>query len=141
MPSWVCVIPWSAAETGRKGNGAPIEGMFDMSGSQFPAGSELGLNDAWTSDNERTVLRLQEDRNLVLYKDGGAAWQAPNAFGRGDHAIMQDDGNFVLYDEDNQSVWASDTSGNPGASLAIQDDGNAVVYGDLGPLWATNTGD
>ena len=60
---------------------------------------------------------------------------------RGNIAIMQDDGNFVLYDQDNEPVWASNTGGNPGAYLAVQDDGNVVVYQDGSPLWATNTGD
>jgi hypothetical protein len=54
---------------------------------------------------------------------------------------MQDDGNFVLYDQDNAPVWASNTDGNPGAYLAVQDDGNVVVYQNGSPLWATNTGD
>jgi hypothetical protein len=112
-----------------------------MSDTHLPAGSELELDDDWTSGNGRTVLRLQEDRNLVLYKDGRAVWEAPNALGRGDRAPMQDDGNFVLYDEDDEPVWASATSGNPGAYLAIQDDGNMVVYGDHGSLFDTKTGD
>jgi hypothetical protein len=112
-----------------------------MSDTHLPAGSELELDDFWTSGNARTVLRLQEDRNLVLYKDERAVWEALNALGRGDRALMQNDGNFVLYDEDDEPVWASGTSGNPGAYLAIQDDGNMVVYGDHGAPFATNTGD
>jgi hypothetical protein len=113
-----------------------------MADSIWPAGSVLqSLNVAWTSGNGRAILRLQEDRNLVLYKDNQAAYQAPNAFGRGNTAIMQDDGNFVLYDQNGEPVWASNTGGNPGAFLAVQDDGNVVVYQDGSPLWATNTGD
>ena len=54
---------------------------------------------------------------------------------------MQDDGNFVLYDQNNEPVWATNTAGNPGAHLAIQDDGNIVVYQGSSPLFATNTGD
>lgn len=99
-----------------------------MAASIFQAGSELGLNIGWVSGNGRAILRLQQDRNLVLYKDNQPAFQAPNAFGNGNTAIMQDDGNFVLYDQNNQPVWASGTSGNPGADLAVQDDGNLVVY-------------
>ena len=64
---------------------------------------------AWTSGNGQAILRLQQDRNLVLYKDNNPAFQAPNAFGRGNTAIMQDDGNFVLYDQNNEPVWASNT--------------------------------
>ena len=41
------------------------------------------LSVAWTSGNGRAILRLQEDRNLVLYKDNQAAFQArPVAAGR-----------------------------------------------------------
>ncbi len=43
------------------------------------------------------------------------AYQAPDATGNGNTAIMQDDGNFVLYDQTNDPVWASGTSGNPTA--------------------------
>jgi hypothetical protein len=116
-----------------------------MADSIFQAGSELGLNIAWVSGNGRAILRLQQDRNLVLYKDTGGSFspvfQAPNAFGNGNTAIMQDDGNFVLYDQNNQPVWASGTAGNPGADLAVQEDGNLVVYLNGNALWASNTGD
>jgi len=64
---------------------------------------------------------------------------APNAAGHGQSAIMQADGNFVLYDLTNQPVWATNTAGNPGAHMAIQDDGNMVVYQGATPLFATNT--
>lgn len=43
----------------------------------FRAGSKLCVNEAWTSYDGRTVLRMQADRNLVLYRDGGAVWAAP----------------------------------------------------------------
>lgn len=112
-----------------------------MSDAIFPAGSELHRNWAWTSGNGRAVLRLQEDGNVVLYKDGRAVWQAPNAWSRGDSVIVQEDGNVVVHDRDRNPVWASNTAGHPGATLAVQDDGNAVVYQDGHPLWATNTGD
>jgi hypothetical protein len=112
-----------------------------MADANFPAGSTLHLNQAWTSGSGRTALRLQADRNLVLYKDGRAAFQAPNAFSRGNSAIMQEDGNFVLYDTAGSPVWATDTSGHPGAHLAVQEDGNLVVYLGNRALFATNTGD
>jgi hypothetical protein len=107
--------------------------------SIFGVGSVLQINEGWISGSGRTVLRLQQDRNLVLYIDGKPAYQAPNAFGNGNTAIMQDDGNFVLYDQNNDPVWASGTAGNPGADLAVQEDGNLVVYLNSNPLWATNT--
>ncbi len=41
--------------------------------SIFGAGSVLQINEGWISGSGRTVLRLQQDRNLVLYLDGNPA--------------------------------------------------------------------
>jgi hypothetical protein len=46
-----------------------------MADSIFPAGSELQVNIGWVSGNGRAILRLQQDRNLVLYKDNQPAFQ------------------------------------------------------------------
>ena len=111
-----------------------------MADSIWDAGSALQpLNVAWTSGNGAAILRLQEDGNLVLYVNNQKGFAAPNAAGHGHSAIMQADGNFVLYDLTNEPVWATNTAGNPGAHLAIQDDGNMVVYQGATPLFTTNT--
>ena len=50
---------------------------------------------------------------------------------RAAEAIMQADGNFVIYDIEDGSpipVWSTNTAGNPGAYLNVQDDGNVVIY-------------
>lgn len=113
-----------------------------MSDAIFHAGTQITLNEALTSGNGRTLLRLQEDRNLVLYKDNKPVWQAANAWSHGNILKVQGDGNVVLYDDGDHPVWASGTDGNDGAYLAVQDDGNAVVYDKAGsPIWATDTGD
>ena len=63
-------------------------------------------------------------------------------------AIMQNDGNFVIYDSTNP-IWASHTNGQGFApySLLMQTDGNLVVYAYLNrcapnvpcvPTWASN---
>jgi len=55
-------------------------------------------------------------------------------------AILQGDGNLVLYNGRNQPLWASGTNGKPVAYLIVQNDGNVVMYdGHNHPLWATNT--
>ncbi|MGK4579257.1 hypothetical protein [Kitasatospora sp. HPMI-4] len=111
------------------------------SDSHFYPPATLYKNQAWTSGNGRTVLRVQEDGNFVLYKDGRPAWQAPNAWPNGNAAVMQEDGNFVLYDAGGHALWASGTW-HRGAYLSVQDDGNVVVYDHNNrPVWATNTGD
>ena len=55
-------------------------------------------------------------------------------------AVVQSDGNFVLYNDANHPLWASNTNGHGGAYLAVQDDGNLVVYAPGGAaLWNTHT--
>ena len=91
------------------------------------------------SPNGRYRLALQMDGNLVLYDDelGTALWSAGTEGTAAGQAVMQNDGNFVVYDARNVAIWSSGTAGNPGARLAIQDDGNLVVYrADGQPLWA-----
>ncbi|MFF4406073.1 hypothetical protein ACFY2W_09590 [Streptomyces sp. NPDC001262] len=113
-----------------------------MANADFPAGSRMTHNMAFTSGSGNTLLRLQEDGNLVVYKVTGEpkpAWQAENAWHQGYEAIMQEDGNFVLYNRDRRAVWASNTSGHPGAVLVVQDDHNVVIYSKGQAIWQTNT--
>jgi len=63
-------------------------------------------------------------------------------------AIMQTDGNFVLYSagsfngkrKDNP-IWASNTmrKGTGPYKVWMQNDGNLVVYDSKSPIWASNT--
>jgi hypothetical protein len=57
-------------------------------------------------------------------------------------AVMQDDGNFVLYwgrwpDRLVGAMWATDTSGKSGVTATLQGDGNLVLNGGG---WSTGTG-
>jgi hypothetical protein len=53
------------------------------------------------------------------------------------HAVMQNDGNFVTYDQNWVPQWETNTDGNPGAFAALQDDMNFVIYTAQGsPLWS-----
>ncbi len=62
------------------------------------------------------------------------------AAGTGAYCIMKDDGNFVVYDEDDKPCFQSGTKGHPGAFLRCQDDGNLVIYTrDKKPIWQSKT--
>jgi hypothetical protein len=59
-------------------------------------------------------------------------------------AVLQDDGDFVLYlgslpDMLTGAMWAADTAGLGEQSLTLQNDGNLVLYRDGKPVWASNT--
>jgi len=125
----------------------------------IPGNQPLPLQNALFTGNElRSIngtfqLVLQEsDGNLVLYindsignPDSGlinrAIWSAYTQNHAASIAIMQDDGNFVVYDSFQNPFFNTGTQGNPGAFIIIQDDGNLVVYaGDgLTPLWQSGT--
>lgn len=92
------------------------------------------------SANGKYQLILQPDGNLVLYRshDHKALWATGTNGKAVKNAVMQSDGNFVLYGF-NEPLWASNTNNKPGSFLVMQDDGNAVIYVPGPPVWATNT--
>ena len=55
-------------------------------------------------------------------------------------AIMQSDGNFVVYKKNGTAAWATNTVRGDGTYRAVmQGDGNFVIYNGSSAIWATNT--
>jgi GH25 family lysozyme M1 (1,4-beta-N-acetylmuramidase) len=102
-------------------------------------GQGLTAGHSYDSCDGRFSLAMQTDGNLVLYLYGTALWASGTSGTDGEVAVMQGDGNFVLYGKTSNALWASGTSGHGGASLAVQDDGNVVVYAGSDALWASGT--
>ena len=95
------------------------------------------------SANGLYTLVYQDDGNLVLYPNGStnALWASGTQGTSQGSAIMQTDGNLVVYDQSGSPVFATNTEGNPGSSLVLENDGNVVIYApDETVLWETNTG-
>ncbi len=145
---------------------APTRALTGYS-SPFVAGSVLRQGDTLRSGEGCLELRFYFDgvhwNRLDLVTTGGAGcgyanwntwsdfdWQG---YGHGIHqsaneprgmraaeAIMQPDGNFVIYDLADgfpNPVWSTNTAGNPGAYLNVQGDGNMVIYSASNtPLWS-----
>ncbi|MCL5882993.1 MAG: hypothetical protein M1539_03345 [Actinobacteria bacterium] len=89
-----------------------------------------------SSPNGNFFLVLQPDSNLVLYEmvhheDGSlvpdAVWATNTVDQDAWFAAMQEDGNFVLADENGAKLWETETDGKPGSFLQLQDDGNLVI--------------
>ncbi|MGF1429088.1 hypothetical protein [Kitasatospora sp. LaBMicrA B282] len=73
-------------------------------------------------------LIMQHDGNLVIYSNTGTPlWNSQTYTDPGAYAIMQGDGNFVVY-QGQTAVWNAQTWGHPGAYTCFQTDGNLVVY-------------
>lgn len=104
------------------------------------AGGALHKDDFMLSTNGRLVLTLQYDGNLVLYSDFKKVWETGALGTNADRVVMQSDGNFVVYDNNNRVLWNTATHGNANARLLIQNDGNLVMYSSINVvLWTSNT--
>jgi hypothetical protein len=112
-------------------------------------------NDMLISFNGTFQLVMQEsDGNLVLQINdpdtnpnagmiNRPVWSAYTQNRAASYAVIQDDGNFVVYDSFQNALWDSGTFGRQNFSgfIIIQDDGNLVLYDSDGAtgIWATNT--
>lgn len=102
-------------------------------------GQQLTPGQRLNSDYGLYSLTLQADGNFVLYRRGFALWATWTQGKPVATAVMQNDGNLVLYDSQQHALWNSGTAGHPGAYLAVQDDGNVVIYVGDAPIWQTGT--
>jgi hypothetical protein len=93
------------------------------------------------SQDKQSVLILQNDGNVVLYRNFKPVWNSGTHGRAPKHLIMQPDGNLVLYSPNNQVLWNSQTSDEPDSSrLALQTDSNLVIYTPSNaPVWFTST--
>ena len=91
-------------------------------------GQSLAPGKSLTSQDGGCELIYQMDGNLVLYQtaDGQAIWDSKTAITPPGAAIMQTDGNFVLYIADGAGpYWATGTN-RPGSWLRVVDGSFAV---------------
>jgi len=106
-----------------------------------------------SSKNGKWTLVMQNDGNLVEYKQHrGAVW-ASNTWrrgangGSGNKMVLQNDGNLVIYDSRNSAIWASNTWTSQWRSkypfyLYLQHDGHLIIKDKNGNIhWKTNVYD
>ena len=89
---------------------------------------EFGRGSQWAVGRGH-LLTFTARGNLELWKtpELSLVWESGTS-GKGAKLIMQGDGNFVIYDDDDESVWASGTFGHERALLSVEDDGRLVIY-------------
>jgi hypothetical protein len=104
-------------------------------------GEQLTPGNSITSFDGRFQLILQVDGNLVIYDRGEnnrAIWSSRTNGQAAARAVMQDDGNFVIYGPTGNAIWATGSSSLNPPILTMQDDGNLVIYEWVEPvLWST----
>jgi hypothetical protein len=143
-------------------------GLFARFSKDLRPGRQLRQGDSVFSPLGGFRLVLQDDGNLVLYSiddtrlpsDAAlvllhsaeamgiyhdAIWWtnthvAGEVAGTAAYCVMKDDGNFVVYDEDDKVCFQTRTQGHHGAFLRCQDDGNLVIYTrDYKAIWQSKT--
>lgn len=100
---------------------------FSLSALLAP-GQGLAPGQSIRSANGAAQLIYQTDGNLVLYGPGRALWSTQTNGRTLGLAIMQGDGNFVLYDAATTPLYNTQTNGRAGAYLRLQTDCNLGVY-------------
>ena len=96
----------------------------------------LGAGDSLESPSGGHRLSYQVDGNLVIYGPAGPEWASNTAGTAPDRAVMQADGNFVVYDAGGNALWSTGTHGNPGAFAVVLESGNlAIMSADGWVLW------
>ncbi|MVU82773.1 LysM peptidoglycan-binding domain-containing protein [Nocardia sp. ET3-3] len=100
-------------------------------------GDELGLGQSL--QNGTYTLTLQNDGNLVLNEPGDEVWASGTHGQDVQRAVMQDDGNFVLYKSDGSAAWSTETNGKGGTRLTLLPDRNLVLYAGDKAVWSTRT--
>lgn len=114
-----------------------ISGSVLSAGQYLCPGEEITSSSGPAGPPNTYRLILQTDGNLVEYSQFKALWASNTAGQTVQDAVMQGDGNLVIYTPSGTPIWASGTSGHPGSHLVLQGDANAVIYTTSGsPVWA-----
>lgn len=115
---------------------------FRKGGKGLTKEQEIGKYDWLASDNEKYILMLDEDSNLVLsYNNRNRVLWKRKTRGKGDRLVMEQNGNLIIYEnENNTKVWESKTA-LQGEYFRLESDANLVVYDSQGnSLWSTQLG-
>ena len=109
-----------------------------MPGEALQPGLQPCHRQSITSLNKKFKLIYQEDGNLCVYiypeiPEYNCCIWATNTNGTvPGKAVLQNDGNFVVYDGNNIPVRATGTKGKIPSYLQMESDGNLVLYGTDG---------
>jgi RHS repeat-associated protein len=104
------------------------------------SGESLGENQTRVSLDGAYRLQYQGDGNLVVMRlaDDSCAWSSQTNGTSVGAAVMQGDGNLVIYNGDWTGIWSTGTWGADGASLQIANDELAIVAPGGTHVWTVS---
>src|SRR5260370_13061980 len=91
----------------------------------------LGGGNATALDGNYTVS------GAIVGSDVLQLWHSGTGGHPGARAVVQVDGNFVIYSPTNVVLWSTGTAGHRGAKLVVRSDANVVLYDGSQALWST----
>jgi hypothetical protein len=108
------------------------------------SGTVLEPGQTLKSPNGQYMADMQTNGDLVVYWMNGTAigralWSTETAGDDGARALLQSNGNLVLYSDTGEALWSSNTSTGGCSNLVMQNDGNLVVYNKTRATWAAGS--
>ena len=103
------------------------------------AGEGLARGETLASCDGHMLLAMSDDGNLTLSRDGSVVWTSETA-GAGANAVLEDSGELVVFDGENEPVFTTGTAGFSDAHADLGADGLAVTADDGTALWSSTAG-
>ncbi|WP_448616275.1 L,D-transpeptidase family protein [Modestobacter sp. URMC 112] len=97
-------------------------------GDLLVAGEGLAPGQQLVSADRRYRAVMQPDGNFVVYAADGRVLAATGTYGAGNRLTMQADGNLVVYSGSGRPLWDTRSWGNAGARVVLQTNGDLVVW-------------
>jgi hypothetical protein len=104
----------------------PLQGTVKFCDAYIGGGNASAVN-----DNNYIVSGTTVGSDVVRL------WHSRTEGHPGARAVLQADGNFVIYSPSNAVLWSTGTAGHSGVKLEVQSDANVVVYDRSQALWST----
>jgi glycoside hydrolase-like protein len=103
------------------------------------AGEGLARGESLASCDGHLVLALGDDGDLTMSRDGSVLWSSETT-GAGSSAVLEDSGELVVFDAENEPVFTTGTAGFADAHADLTADGLAVIADDGTALWSSAGG-
>jgi hypothetical protein len=104
------------------------------------AGQTLASGQSVASPNGQFQLTMRLSGDMMETSGGVPIW-ASNTGVAGSRAVMQGDGNFVIYTPANRPVWYTGTQDHAGAWLSLGSTAGLAVTDGSATLWANRASD
>ena len=72
-------------------------------------GQRLEKGQELKSLNSKNAAVMQPDGNFVVYANNREVKFATDSMGQGEYVVMETNGNFALYDKNNRVIWSTGT--------------------------------